>query len=58
MIAKIGVSKMKKGKKKFQTLLIFGYFKTSDHMHFKEKSNSSVFYLVRGLEKATVKSVC
>ena len=31
---------------------------TTDQMHFKEKINSSVFYLVRGLEKATVKSVC
>ena len=29
-----------------------------DQMHFKEKINKSVFYLVTGLEKATVKSVC
>ena len=41
-----------------QTFLIYGHFKTSDHMHFKDKIDSSVFYLVRGLEKATVKSGC
>ena len=34
-----------------QTFMIFGHFKASDHMHFKEKINGSVFYLVKGLKK-------